>query len=123
MRKLLNKRGIINAFLATAIFIFSSGCKKDEVKDKIEKWTGKTSQNQKIYFTVKDNFVTYMDITVTAPTFKGEMSFITIDEIIDNSFTSVNYNMEVSGEFLNYTSSKGTFKIDSTSGTWTATKQ
>jgi hypothetical protein len=123
MNSTIIKKGICISFIFIVIFCLILGCKKDDNTDINGKWTGKTSQNQKISFTIDNNNITYIDISVLNTNSKMNMTFITMDEIIDNSFTSINYDMEISGKFQSKTSSNGTFKMGSITGTWTATKQ
>lgn len=131
MKKQFISRGIIHTFLIIGIFLFTIGCEKDDDSPKITNvngdWSGKTSQNENITFTVTTNSVTEFTIKVVTPSFTAETSVWPANcKVADNSFSlsgGGTPTLNVSGEFKSNTSSKGTFNLGSTSGTWTATKQ
>jgi len=131
MKKLFKESGVINALLSIAIFFFLFGCEKDDSGPKITdvngNWSGKTNQNENVTFSVATNSVSVFSIKVITPSFTQETSLWPSDcPVTANSFSlsgGDSPTLYITGKFESNTTSKGTFSLGSTSGTWTATKQ
>ena len=110
---------LIILFLSVLMVISQTGCKKDNDNDPDPNqitnvngsWSGKTSQNEDLSFVIESNVMTtiYSSPSVTNNSFSLSTS------------TSTG-TLYITGNFTSNTSAEGTFKLNSTEGTWTATK-
>ena len=130
------KTKIILSLLAVLLFSFlilQNGCKKDDGPDSPQitnvngSWSGKTSQNEDISFTIASNAVTTFNIKLFTPgLFLNITMYSTVSTVQNNSFswsTSVSTGtLHITCNFTSNTSAEGTFKLNSTEGTWTATR-
>ena len=112
-----------------------TGCKKDsdngsdpnQITNVNGSWSGKTSQNEDISFTIASNAVTTFNIKLFTPgLFLNITMYSTVSTVQNNSFswsTSVSTGtLHITCNFTSNTSAEGTFKLNSTEGTWTATR-
>lgn len=135
MQRPFLKIRIINSILITSIFFFLIGCEKEDIAPKITdingNWIGTTSLNENVSFTVSNNSITEFEIKISTPAETSEYVYLSIGNIVDNTFS---YTIEmfgkstITGEFTSNSTSNGTFDIETSSGskhigTWTATKQ
>ncbi len=135
MKRPFLKIRIINSILITAILIFLIGCEKEDTTPKITdikgNWSGTTSLNDNVSFSVSNNSITEFNITIATSGGSSDYTYLSLGNVVDNTFS---YTVEmfgksnITGEFISNSSSKGTFDIETTSGTkwigtWTATKQ
>lgn len=119
------------------IIIFSS-CKKDDsnptnspppqITNINGTWSGKTIQNENVSFTVESDKVTSFNIKIISPGWTQESKVSgTICTVLDNHFAFSSYSsmatLYITGTFKSNTSSEGTYKLSTTEGTWSSTKQ
>ena len=117
-----------------SFLVIQNGCKKDNDNDPDQNqitnvngsWSGKTSQNENLSFIVESNVVTTFSIKIITPGFILEITIYSSPSVTNNSFslsTSTSTGtLYITGNFTSNTSAEGTFKLNSTEGTWTATK-
>jgi hypothetical protein len=129
MRKLI--------LLSLSLFIiFLSSCKKDDsnpttpdtpqITNINGNWSGKTSQNENVSFTVVSDMVKSFNIKIRTPSYTQEITISgTLSGVVDKSFLfySSTSGLSITGNFKSNTSSEGTFNLSTTQGTWSATKQ
>lgn len=123
--------------LSLSVLIIFSGCKKDDsnpttpdtpqITNINGNWSGKTSQNENVSFTVVSNVVKSFNIKIITPGWTQETKVSgTICTVLDNHFFFSSYSsmatLYITGTFESNTSSEGTFKLSTTEGTWSATK-
>lgn len=130
MKSLIIKRGVFVILLNLVLFIFLVECGKDnptspKITNVNGNWSGKTSQNENMSFTVSSDSVTFFKIKVITPGQTSETWQYPTDCVVTNNSFSLNMSgyVTITGNFKSNTSSEGTFISGSTSGTWSATKQ
>lgn len=120
------------------LIIFLSSCKKDDsnpitpdtprITNINGNWSGKTSQNENISFTIESDVMKSFNIKIITPGWTQDTKVSgTICTVVDNSFHFSSYSsmstLYITGIFKSNTSSEGAFELSSTEGTWSATKQ
>lgn len=118
------------------LIITLSSCKKDDsnpttpdtpqITNINGNWSGKTSQNENVSFTVVSDMVKSFNIKIRTPAYTQEIKISgTLSGVVDHWFLfySSTTGLTITGKFNSNTSSEGTFGLSSTEGTWSATKQ
>ena len=126
---------ILITLISGFMVIIQTGCKKDTDNDPAPpqitnvngSWSGKTSQNENVSFTIESNVVKTFFIKLITPVYILEITiYSTLPTVTNNSFsfssTVSTGTLYITGNFTSNTTAEGTFKLNSTEGTWTATR-